>query len=301
MKRAVFITCIMGCGIVLWLIVPRDGGSVRRADACMTLPQFIARVAPPAARSVAIDTTQRGFRGVRLRDARSSWTWQHPTWSMAPFATHTRDDRGTIYLTAAPHVRFSADDAQAYRVLYVIDHVSGELVPFATLPIDVPHGRNPYGAIDVAYDCSARAIYVSHVAGSTPTEQRGGVLAVDRETRRVREVMRKRDVLGIAIMYHGAQPYLYYGDARTPTIRRVRLPLRPWRRPEVVARIPDDLRAVRMRARNDDTILITMAPFSYSLVTQSDVSHRYALLRVRTLRDDAEIKFYENLNQKTIP
>ncbi len=280
MRYGVIIGVLVSCiGAVVFSSIRLPTDPPQRMDGCAAIPSFL-RSAP---RDAALDLTQRGFRGVRMISAtQPSWVLQKPSWVTVPMVASARDDRGTLYLVAAPHVRFTPSEAEAYQFLYIIDSKSGELRKFARLPIRPPHARNPFGGIGITYDCETHAVYVGHVGGSTPQNQYGGVVRITREGT-VRTVMKNRDVLGVAVIRHGRRRYLYYGDARQSRLMRIRLwgddhILTP---PEEVIRFDGDTRAVALRVRREGTLRVTLAPFRYSLVTDSIAQKEYLLLRWR--------------------
>jgi hypothetical protein len=112
---------------------------------------------------------------------------------------------------------------QQNRVLRV-DSGTGNLRVLAELP--TPEGadatQNPYGTLGLAYDCETQLLYVTTIAGSTRTRERGRIYALDPNSGQVRFQLDNIDAMGLHLVKMGGDKpgdkRLYFGRIREPEI-----------------------------------------------------------------------------------
>lgn len=210
---------LTGCG-------EQDMGQFRvgLTDSCRAQASFVVNTG--LSQPVALDSRQRGYKGLRLVSMRTQKTWQHPSWDdLGHIGAFARDRQGHIYVVAVPNVSLSAElMAGLPNKLYRIDAVTGEMAFFMDLPaVAAPSTSNPFGIMGLFYDCDTDSLYVSSVAGSSSTAVNGRIYQVDVAGKKVVAQLAQTDALGIAVFNGPTHKRLYLGSARTPDIYSVAL------------------------------------------------------------------------------
>jgi hypothetical protein len=249
---------------------PADAGAAPApVDGCRGLPAFVAdpRLGIQGAAALATDQVEKGL--VLLADAPARF--QHPSWDDAGFLGPLAYDRaGNIYVAPTPRLSLADNPLAGATTIWRVDSASAELRPFATLP-GAASERNPYGVLGLSYNCELEALYAGGVAGSTPGEERGGVVAVRLSDGAQTPLLQGVDVLGVLVVRRGDGYELYAGLARSPEV--IVLPLDARGLPAGPARPLLDLTAAGAapseRARKlrlvGDELLVELVPFNYSL------------------------------------
>jgi hypothetical protein len=186
-------------------------------DQCRKLPAFIQQTGLGS--QVAIDSRQEGFTGLRLINAQGK-TWQHPSWDDAGHVgAFERDQNGHIYIAPAPDVSLEDNPPELQNRLYRVDAQTGEMQLFMELPAEqLPSVSNPFGVMGMAFDCQTESLYVSSVAGSSPTTIRGQILQINVADKTIRSTLKAVDAIGVGIFNDREQKRLYYGEARSSNI-----------------------------------------------------------------------------------
>lgn len=154
--------------------------------------------------------------------------WQHPSWTAAgPMAAIALGRDGAVFVIPAPHVSLTATLAGQQNRVWRVDPDSGEMRVAAELPVPTPvRARNPFGTLGLAYDCDSHQLYVSSVAGSTPSEERGSLfqLALLPDGRaELRSRLDGIDAFGVTVAATSRGKRLIFGRARTGELEWVAL------------------------------------------------------------------------------
>ncbi|MGV6810480.1 MAG: hypothetical protein ACWA5U_11470 [bacterium] len=191
-------------------------------DQCRTLPTFIQQTGLGS--HVAIDSRQEGFTGLRLINAQGK-TWQHPSWDDAGHVgAFERDQHGHIYVAPAPDVSLKDNPPELQNRLYRVNAQTGEMQLFMALPAEhLPSVSNPFAVMGMAFDCQTGSLYVSSIAGSSPTTIRGQILQINVADKTIRSTLNAVDAIGIGTFNDREQKRLYYGEARSSNIYSVPL------------------------------------------------------------------------------
>jgi len=235
MKRAyrglIVVALLVVVAAMIWFFYPSSKSSepllagqfpMGLTDQCRKLPAFIQQTGLGS--QVAIDSRQEGFTGLRLINAQGK-TWQHSSWEDAGHVgAFERDQNGHIYVAPAPDVSLEDNPPELQNRLYRVDAQTGEMQLFMELPTEqLPSVSNPFGVMGMAFDCQTESLYVSSVAGSSPTVIRGQILQINVADKTIRSTLNAVDAIGVGIFNDREQKRLYYGEARSSNIYSVAL------------------------------------------------------------------------------
>ncbi|MCL4246938.1 MAG: hypothetical protein KJ065_02180 [Anaerolineae bacterium] len=177
----------------------------------------------------ALDTRAKFVRGAALRELDQNGnivrSYEHPSWSMAGYlGSFQRDEFGNIYLVPTPFINILDNPPEKANIIYRIDSETGEMSPLVDLPPLGPLApENPFGLLDITYDCDTHSLYASSVMGSTYGTVAGSIFQVDPQTGEVRDRLDRVDAFGIGVFNGLSGKRLYFGLARTPEIYSVAL------------------------------------------------------------------------------
>ncbi len=285
MRIFIFITTLFIFLVGVWFFVQYATPAVTdgAGDKCKAPPAFLAQkglVSP-----VAIDTTQQGFVGVRLREAkRGGKILQLPSWEKAgALGAYATDRKGNIYLVQSPHVHLGNKEQLAQNTVWMIDTRDGEMRKMFDLPTPPVNLRNPYGTVGLAYDCDTESLYVSSVAGSDPDTVRGKIFHIDLKRQKISDIYEEVDALGLAIWTRNGQKRLYYGNARQSEVRSVILDAKGGfaggdRREFGLIEVSGNFdKAQRLRFRSDGTLEVKGIEFEFSLITAGKAIRNFYL------------------------
>jgi hypothetical protein len=211
-------------------------------------------------------------KGLILRSANGAApAYQHPTWDDASYLGAIAYDRaGNVYAAPAPRLSLADNPLAGAATLWRADTATGELRPFVTLP-GAASERNPFGVLGLFYACDTDTLYAGSVLGSTPSQERGGVIAIQLPDGAQTPLLSDTDVMGVLVVHQGAGYTLYAGLARRSEV--VALPLDAQGRPSgppaalldlTVAGATPQERARKLRLVGDK-LVIDLVPFTFSL------------------------------------
>jgi hypothetical protein len=222
MKKQVF---ILGLILLLTACGKPDMGNFTPgvANACRAMPAFIRGTG--LAGSVAIDTQQQGYTGLRLVQTQTGQTWQHPSWDDAGHVgAFDRDKDGNIYVAPTPEVSLAENPPALQNRIYRIDAHSGEMALWMELPAAaLPSQSNPFGTMGLFYDCDTNSLYASSLAGSSPQQANGRIYRIDVASKTVVSQLDGVDVIGVAVFNGADHKRLYFGSARSSDVYSVAL------------------------------------------------------------------------------
>jgi hypothetical protein len=245
------------------------------ADSCRTLPAFTMKPELGLAGGLALatDRAQRGL--VVLSTDRPNMPYQHPSWDDAGYLGPIAYDRdGHIYTAPTPRLSLVDNPLEEATTLWRVDSTSGVMAPFVALP-GTASMRNPYAILGLSYVCALHRLYAGTVIGSTPTAERGGVIAIDLTSGQITQVLEATDVMGLLVVRMGSGYALYIGLARSPELLLLTLdslgqptgPLRPLLDLTTAGATASE-RARKLRLVNGE-LTVDLVPFNYSLQTSA--------------------------------
>jgi hypothetical protein len=246
---------------------------------CRRLPDFVAEL---GFSGLATFSTAEASEGLVLLDpADPSASFQHPSWAehgwLGPF---TYDASGNLYVAPTPRTDQFTNPPGEATTIFKVDTATAVMSPLTTLPAAGPPATdNPFGILELTFDCETSTLYASSVAGSTREREVGEVVQLDPVSGEILDSLRGLDAVGLGVFLgpHGRR--LYIGAARRPEISSV--PLSADGRFAGPARQELNLPVTRQRPgeiRFDAPGRMTVvgAPFDFTLAGMaSDASARY--------------------------
>lgn len=242
---------------------------------CRSTPAFTAdpTIVDPAligggSIAFATDRAEKGL--VLLSTAPGSPPFQLPTWDDAGFlGAIAYDSQGNVYAAPTPRLSLQDNPLAGQSTLWRVDTRSGDMRPFVTIAGEASE-RNPYGILGLTYDCVHNRLYAGSVLGSTPSAERGGVVAIDLDTMQQTPMFGGLDVMGVLIAQVGEGYELYAGLARSPEIVAVSLDADGnASEPRTLIDLTESGAAPSERARKlrlvNGTLTVDLVPFNYSL------------------------------------
>jgi hypothetical protein len=199
----------------------RPQAPFRALNTCRRGPEFIVGLGFSAAASVS--TAERDVLGIAIVDfdpqsKQRSKVWQHPSWRQAgQLSAFAMDRNGDIYAIPAPRVNLADNPPALQNRLYRIDSRSAEMSLALEFPIAAPaNARNPFAGMGLSYDCEDHALWLSSVAGSTPTQQQGRIMQIALAPKpSVQRTRANIDGFAIARVRSAEQSGVLLGDARS--------------------------------------------------------------------------------------
>lgn len=214
-------------GFTLLLLSFFASGSQAAMDSaydCAAQPKFIAKTGMQ--QPVAIDTQQSRLPGLVIKELRGEKrTFRHPSWSISGYLASTvRDRQGNIYAVPTPSIGLDTNPLARRNHVYKVDSDSGKMTTFVELPTDGDESQmNPFGTLGLTLDCDRDVLFVSSVADSTPTTQRGAIYQIDLVTGEVLRRKTEVDAIGLGIFNTGDGKRVYFGDARSSSVYSIAL------------------------------------------------------------------------------
>ncbi len=218
--------------IALALVVRPDAASatptpavwrIGQVQGCRRVPRFAAK---QGFGSVTFSTEDRTTTGLKMIDGGDpNHVYQHPSWASAgALGPVLADGQGNLYLAPVPRINLIDNPPGLQNRIYRVDSESGEMSPYIDLPAAGPPTRdNAYGALALALDCDTNSLYVSSVAGSTRSEERGRIFRIDLASGTVAGMLENIDAIGVGVFNTARGKRLYFGPARVSEVRSVAL------------------------------------------------------------------------------
>ncbi len=205
---------VAGLALALGGVLPAPPAPPEVVDGCRATPQFVAEASP----DVVLATDGREM-GLALRSASNATpAYQHPTWDDAGYlGAIAYDQAGNVYAAPTPRLSLADNPLAGAATIWRADTVTGDLRPFVTLPGSASV-RNPFGVLGMFYACGLDTLYAGSVLGSTPSAERGGVIAIRLPDGGQTALLDGTDVMGVLVVRQGTGYTLYAGLARRPAI-----------------------------------------------------------------------------------
>lgn len=190
---------------------------------CARQPPFVQELAAglPGPLALATDRPMPGLALVSLDGSERSY--QHESWDDGGYmGAMTFDEAGNIYLAPTPRQSLADNPPSGATTLWRVDGHTGVMRPFTTLP-GAANERNPFGALGLSYACDLDLLFAGTVIGSTPTVERGGVVALTTDGQLRATPLDGLDAMGVTVVRADSRYLLLAGLARRPAIVAVPL------------------------------------------------------------------------------
>jgi|GEM_PF-729780 len=158
-------------------------GPLSARNGCRRPPTFFNGLG--FGRGVSLSTAERDLIGIAAVEFDSNTKkriryWQHPSWSkFGQLSAFTLDRQGDLYVIPAPRVNLADNPPALQNRLYRIDASTGEMQLALAFPVAAAaNARNPYAGMALSYDCNTHSLWLSSVAGSEPSRERGKILRI---------------------------------------------------------------------------------------------------------------------------
>ncbi len=198
---------------------------------CKRMPIFVQKMGYPVNASFFSTTDERRM-GLLLKqssqannpNAQIVKEYQHPSWQKGGWlAPIVLDEQGNIFVAPAPFINMLNNPNSNRNTIYKIDTKTGEMNEWLKLPTPDSTIQNPFGIIGMIYLCETKTLYVSTLAGSDRQNERGGIYAINTESKKIEDKITGVDAMGMGISYIEGKRKLYYGTGRSSDIFSITL------------------------------------------------------------------------------
>ncbi len=252
---------------------------------CQRQPQFLAGTGFNTKRS-ALSTSESKIKGLvlvqlpeRQGDTAGRKTWQHPSWKnfgwMGPVTT---DELGNAYTAPIPVINILDNPPGKQNIVYKVDSKTAVMTPLADLPgADSAAKGNVFGLLGLYYDCHAKKLYASSVAGSDRLTEKGIIYLLDSENGKVLDKLTGMDAMGLCTGGVTGTKRLYFGSSRNTAVYSVQLtksgefkgsPQKEFSLDMLGPRGDDKAR--RMRFDKNGDLLVHGVEFNYNLTAPTE-------------------------------
>jgi hypothetical protein len=200
-----------------------------QSNSCGKNPGFINSIGFDLSRSgfYTADNKQKGLFFVQFYPGTTTVEkkYQDSTWKQAGWMSALLIDKSSnVWCVPAPQVNVLDNPVEKQNNLYRVVPQTGKMELFMELPNTAnSKSENPYGLMGLAYNCEADLLYVSSVAGSTRSAQKGKIYCIDVANKKIIDTYNSGDAFGICVSYKDGFRKLYYGSARNSNIYAIGL------------------------------------------------------------------------------
>jgi hypothetical protein len=252
---------------------------------CQRQPVFLPGTGFNTKRS-ALSTSEGRIKGLvlvqlpeRQGDTAGRKTWQHPSWNsfgwMGPITT---DEQGNAYTAPIPVINILDNPPGKQNTVYKVDSKTAVMTPLANLPgADSAAKENVFGLLGLYYDCHAKKLYASSVAGSNRLTEKGIIYLIDPENGKVLDKLTGIDAMGLCTGGITGTKRLYFGSSRNAEVYSVQLtkagefkgtPQKEFSLDMLGPRGDDKARRIRFDKNGD--LLIHGVEFNYNLTAPTE-------------------------------
>ena len=282
--------------VLAYLMTPKEQKLQAKATPAAFSPRNLCKSPPAFMRNLsanqgfgpgsALSTSERDLIGLAVVDfdpqsGKRVRAWQHPSWrSAGNLSAFALDQRGDVYVIPAPRVNLLDNPPALQNRLYRIDSNSGEMTLALEFPVAAAVSqRNPFAGLGLSYDCALDSLFLSSVAGSTASEQRGKVFRIAlRPSAKIASTLVDVDMIAVTSVAMANQVVLLLGSARSAELLQIDLDAngdfpagafaKPWLS---MARLGPDGndRARKIEVSSDGTLTVRGTRFAYNLAQPS--------------------------------
>ncbi len=197
---------------------------------CKRMPAFVSKMGFPNGSS--FETTDERKMGLILRQRAQAGNinstivkeYQHPSWTKGGWlAPIVLDEQGNCFVAPAPFINLLNNPNNKRNIIYKVDSQTGVMDEWITLPTPDSTVQNPFGIIAMIYLCETRTLFVSTLAGSDRQNERGGIYAIDADSKKIIDKITGIDAMGMGVNYIEGKRKLYFGTGRSSDIFSVTL------------------------------------------------------------------------------
>ena len=252
---------------------------------CLAQPYYLSQTGLNRHAAV-LSTSEKKIKGLALVEYNQEGgrisigkTWQHPSWSrygwLGPIAT---DEKGNSYIAPVPVINVFDNPIDQQNTVLKVDGRTAEMKPLVALPLpdSITHD-NPYGLLGIYYDCDARLVFASSVAGSDKTRERGVIYIINPETGSIMDKLEGIDAMGLCTGGVTGDKRLYIGSSRLPLIYSIGINSNGKFIGEIKQDISLDMmgprgddKARRIRFDNTGTLQVFGIEFNYNLTAATE-------------------------------
>jgi len=135
----------------------------------------------------------------------------------------TTDEKGNIYLNPRPYLNIYKNPPKEQNKIHIINSSSGEMSEFINFGDELVTKQNPFGVMDLKYDCDLKTLYASSIFNSDHKECKGILYAIDTESKKIIDKIEGLDGLSLEAINTNRGHRLLIADARKPVIYSVGL------------------------------------------------------------------------------
>jgi hypothetical protein len=252
---------------------------------CLSQPYYLTQTGLNRHAAV-LSTSEKKIKGLVLVEYNQDngrvsigKTWQHPTWSkygwLGPIAT---DEKGNTYAAPVPVINVLDNPIEEQNTVLKVNGQTAEMKPLVALPLpdSITHD-NPYGILGIYYDCDARLLFASSVAGSDRKHERGVIYIINPENGSIEDKLEGIDAMGLCTGGVTGERRLYIGSSRQPFIYSIGLKGNGKFSGEPRKEISLDMmgprgddKARRIRFDNTGTLQVFGIEFNYNLTAATE-------------------------------
>jgi hypothetical protein len=252
---------------------------------CQRQPGFLAGTGLNTKRS-ALSTSEGKIKGLVLvqlpenpSDTSGRKTWQHPSWKnfgwMGPITT---DEQGNAYTAPIPVINVLDNPPGKQNIVYIVNSQTAVMTALANLPgADSTAKENVFGILGLYYDCHAKKLYASSVAGSDRITEKGVIYLLDPQNGEVLDKLTGMDAMGLCTGGVTGTKRLYFGSSRTADVYSVPLTKAGTFTGTIQKEFSLDMlgprgddKARRMRFDKNGDLLIYGVEFNYNLTAPTE-------------------------------
>lgn len=220
--------------VVCVLFSCKQPASVYTDNNCKLVPPFVSRLGFNV-KNAYFSTSEKRTMGLVLLEASdpqkmtagAAKAYQDSSWKKAGWLAPIQlDNRGNVFTAPAPFINVINNPVTDQNTIYKVDGQTGIMAAFTQLPRpnnDSLGDQNPYGIIGMAYLCDNASLYVSSIAGSNRSNEKGCIYQVDAANGEIKDKLTGMDILGMGISNATGENRLFFGKARTPEVYSVAL------------------------------------------------------------------------------
>jgi hypothetical protein len=218
---------IVFCMLLTFIVSCKDEVLDYQQNDCRKQSPFIQKFGFDPSRS-ALSTSEKNKMGLFLVQYNVNGdtsnggkkTYQHPSWKSAGWLGPIQTDpNGNVFIGPVPVINLIDNPPAKQNTVYKVDATTGEMAVFAELPlVNSDSISNPYGILGFAYLCETNTLYVSTVQGSTRSNEKGIIYALNATTGEVLDKIANFDALGMGISFMPGKRMLYVSNARNSNV-----------------------------------------------------------------------------------
>jgi hypothetical protein len=206
-------------------------------------------------------------------------TYQHESWKSAGYLGPMITDKyGNTFVIPIPNVTNKHNPPEKQNTVYKIDRLTGVMKPYMNLPVEhLPSSFNPFGLVNIIYDCESEHLLVNTISGSKEDSEYGKLFKINLKDSTYQTLLTGIDTWGLGIQHVGQRKFLYFGKLKNSELHFVEVDVRC----NIIAKTQPLFTIAGLGKRGDDkikkikfadskTMILTSVPFYYNLSSPSE-------------------------------